>query len=88
MYLSLFSNLFVDANEEELFYLELNSFHSIDRKKLYQFNVNGQLMKIFYINSEKDPDGDFPSIHIKAKKGNRFYVIEDDKLILYKEASK
>jgi hypothetical protein len=80
-YLPLFSHLFVDGSDDEVFYLELSKFDKTGNNSLYQFNDKGQLMKIRFVKPDNEP----LFIHFKAKKNDRFYVVEDDKLTMYKE---
>jgi hypothetical protein len=72
-YIHMFPHLFVDDDEADRFYLS----RGIDKKgniyALYQFDLNGHLLKVFYIEADK---GILPLF--LAKKNYRFYVIEID----------
>jgi hypothetical protein len=87
-YLPLFSNLFVDESDDNVFYLELAVIEKSGTHRLYQFNDNGQLLKVFHVKPEDTPGEEPPFIHFKAKKNDRFYTIEEDRVILYRDVSK
>ncbi len=80
-YFSLFSRLILDEDDPNVFYLCTAS-----KKKrinaLYQLNMQGQLGRIFYLNSEESSN----STHFKFKKNNLFYAIEGENITIYEEA--
>jgi hypothetical protein len=84
VYLPMFSNLLVDEDNDDVFFLQFGRNKTKGIHTLYQFNVNGELMKVLYVKHEKNS----PFIRFKLKKNNRFYAIERDKLIMYKEEKK
>lgn len=81
-YISIYQDPFVDEDKDDIFYLQCpgrNKGKQINA--LYQFDDNGRLLKILYL----DVNGDSPNITFKAKKNDRFYAIEEDQLAVYKE---
>jgi hypothetical protein len=81
-YLPLYCPPFADEDRDDVFYIQCTG-----RNKgkpiiaLYQFNDNGQLLKVLYLDvNEKSPHVTF-----MAKKDDRYYAIEGDQLALYKE---
>lgn len=81
-YLPLYSPPFADEDRDDVFYIQCTG-----RNKgkpifaLYQFNDNGQLLKVLYLDITEDS----PHVTFMAKKDDRYYAIEDDQLALYKE---
>lgn len=84
VYLPMFSNLFVDEDNDDVFFLQFGRNKTKGIHTLYQFNVNGELMKVLYVKFNEES----PFIRFKLKKNNRFYAIERDKLTMYKEEKK
>ena len=83
-YLPLFSNLFVDEDNDDVFFLQFGRDKTKGINTLYQFNVNGELMKVLYVTFNEGS----AFTRFKLKKNNRFYAIEGDKLAMYKEEKK
>jgi hypothetical protein len=76
----LFPRLFVDEDNNTLFYLQLGINKKRNINALYQFNLKGELLKILYVRLNKPSFSSF-----ELKKNNLFYAIEDEKIIIYKE---
>jgi hypothetical protein len=79
----LFNKLLVDEDNDTLFYLQLGRNKKRNINALYQFNLKGELLKIFYVRLKA------PSFtRFELKKNNLFYAIEDEKITIYKEEKK
>lgn len=79
----LFPRLFVDENNDNHFYLQLGKNRKRNINALYQFNLKGELLKIFYVRLNE------PSFtRFELKKKDLFYAIEDEKVTIYKEGKK
>lgn len=81
-YLPLYYPPFADEDKDDVFYLQCpgrNKGKSIIA--LYQFNDNGQLLKVLYLEANDES----PHVTFKAKKDDRYYAIEGDQLAFYKE---
>jgi hypothetical protein len=77
-YKSLFFELFVDEDDNNMFYLQFGENKQRGINALYKLSLNGELIKILYVES--------PSFaRFKLKKKNRFYALEDENILIYKE---
>ena len=87
IFIPLFSSLFVDESDDRTFFLQTRRYDDSMTQCLYQFNDNGQLVKVLYVKPGNIPGEEPPIIDFKAKKNNRFYAVAEDKLILYRDPS-
>lgn len=76
----LFTRLFVDEDNGDMFYLQYGKNEDKGINALYQFNLNGNLEKVFYTKYKESES----FTRILAKRNNIFYGIKGDKLIIYK----
>lgn len=83
-FIPMFSKFFPGSNEEDGFYLHFGN----DRQKrinaLYQFNLEGEVKYIYYIDIKEEG----PFTRFEAKFGERFIAVEDDTLISYRKEEK
>ena len=77
----MFLNFFLDKDNEDYFYLECRGDTTEDGKErfLYQFDLNGNLGKVFY-----SPVGG----RFVFKKNNLFYAVKEDNIYIFKEEKK
>ena len=75
----MFLNFFLDKDNENCFYLEGRTDGSDKKRFLYQFDLNGNLVKVLYL----------PVIaRFAFKKNNLFYTVADDMIYIFKEKNK
>ena len=79
------TDLFVDEGNDRFFFLQLPGSENAVNECLYQFNDNGQLVKVLYVKLKKIPGEEPSPIYFKAKKNDKYYAIEEDKMVLYKD---
>lgn len=80
-YKNMFYNLFTDADDAGLFYLQLGKDEDKLMNCIYQFGLDGNLKKVFYI---KYKEGD-PFTLFRLKQNGRFLAVREEKIITYKE---
>ncbi len=83
MFKKMFPQLFVDEDNGSHFYLQLGRNRQRNINGLYQFNLRGELLKVFYVRLNEPCFTRF-----EAKKNDLFYAIEDEKITIYKEEKK
>lgn len=78
-FVPMFINLFVDDDNDNMFFLQAvrNEEKKIDT--LYQFDDKGQMIKVFYVPFDEGA----PFVNIKAINRGKFYAVEKDKITLY-----
>jgi len=81
IYKSLFFKLFVDEDDDNMFFLQLGENKQRGINALYKFNLNGELIKVLYVKIEESSS----FTRFEFKKKDRFYAIEDEKILIYKE---
>jgi hypothetical protein len=75
----LFTNFFVDKDNDNLFYLEcrVDKDQNTPKRMLYKFNVDGELLGVLYVTER---------VQFRGKLNHRFYAISKEGIRIYKEA--
>lgn len=80
---NMFFNLFADSDDANLFYLQLGRDERKQKNFLYQFDLNGQVRKVFYVTYKQ---GD-PYTLFRSKVNGGFLAIREEKIVQLKEQS-
>jgi hypothetical protein len=80
----MFFNFFVDEDDPNLFYLQLGRNREKKINLLYQFHLNGKVLKVFFIPYNQ---GDRFTL-FKFKHNGRFLAVREEKIIFFKEETK
>ena len=79
---SLFYNFFIDGDDKNVFYLQYGKNETKGINALYKFTLNGELLKVLFIRSEK------AHVRFLLNQGNKFFAISGEKLLVYMEEKK
>lgn len=82
-YSPLFSNLFLDGDHNDIFYLDFGLNEDGSRHYIYKMNLDGGLIEVLYIPQKK---GSHP--HFLVKQNNLFFAKMGEKITIYKEKQK
>jgi hypothetical protein len=81
MFRKIFFKLFVDDDQEGIFYLQLGRNKKRHINALYRFNLKGELLEVLYVRLK--PPHAFTRFELKQN--GLFYALEDQKITIYKE---
>ncbi len=81
MFRKIFFKLFVDDDQEGIFYLQLGRNKKRNINALYRFNLKGELLDVLYVRLK--PPHAFTRFELK--RNGLFYALEDQKITIYKE---
>lgn len=78
----MFSQLFTDGDQKEVFYLNFGKNRSRGQHLLYKFNLSGDLVRVLYVSIENHPG----SLKFVCKKNSNFYAIDKEKIKIFRRA--
>jgi hypothetical protein len=82
MYISLFSRLFIDWDDKNIFYLQYGKNETKGINTLYKFTINGELQEVLFVHNQ------MPHIKFLLKQDNKFFARSGEKILVYKEGKK
>jgi DNA-binding beta-propeller fold protein YncE len=74
-----FGWIVTDNDDGSKFYLDYVNNETKGIRALYQFNTDGELLKVLYVKIQK------PTLRLLAKGNNQYYGIAGEKIVIYKE---
>lgn len=78
-FISFFSWIIMDNDDGNKFFLDYINNETKGIRVLYHFNMDAELLKVLYVKIQR------PIIRFLAKGNNRYYGIEGEKIVIYKE---